>query len=56
MNPCEQDTASGKLHHGPPTQTYAMPTAPLYDCYNTESSRFDFDMKGCNLKNAGSNH
>jgi hypothetical protein len=56
MNPCERDVASGKLQPGLPTQTYAMPTAPLYDCYNTASSRFDFDMKGCSLKNAGGNH
>jgi hypothetical protein len=56
MNPCERDVASGKLRPGLPTQTYAMPTAPLYDCYNTNISYFDFDMMGCKLKNAGGNH
>ena len=56
MNPCERDASSGTLRHGPPTQTYAIPTAPLYDCYDTTSSRFDFNMTSCKLKNADAVH
>ncbi|WP_375771225.1 hypothetical protein NR798_10095 [Archangium gephyra] len=48
-NPCEVAPKTGATTTGALLQAYAVPTLPLYDCYDKAKARFDFNLGSCKL-------
>lgn len=48
--PCEKDQRTGEIITGPQPQAYAIPTAPLYNCYDLKLAKFDLNRRGCVLR------